>query len=194
MTIELPALPYAPSALAPHLSAEMFGYHYDKHHATYVATVNKLIAGTALQDASLDTIVTTAEGPVFNQAAQVWNHNLYWQSLAPGGGGEPDGAVAAAVASSFGSYEAFRDQFQAAAVGQFGSGWAWLELADGVLSISATSNADTPLRHGRRAVLTCDVWEHAYYIDFRNRRPDYVTAFLDHLLNWDLVAAALAAG
>ncbi len=194
MTIELPPLPYAPTALAPHLSAETFSYHYDKHHATYVATVNKLIDGTPLQNASLEQIVTTADGPLFNQAAQAWNHNLYWQSLTPDGGGAPDGAVAAAITSSFGSYEAFRDQFQAVAVGQFGSGWAWLELADGVLSISATSNADTPLRHGRRAILTCDVWEHAYYIDFRNRRPDYVTAFLDHLLNWELVAAALAEG
>lgn len=192
MAIELPPLPYSPEGLVPHLSAETFAYHYDEHHATYVATVNKLVAGTDHAEMTLDELVTSSDGTLFNQAAQVWNHNLYWRSLAPGGGGRPTGAAAAAVDRSFGSYDAFREQFQQAAVGQFGSGWVWLELAsDGTLTITTTGNADTPLRSGRRAVLTCDVWEHAYYIDYRNRRADYVTAFLDHLLNWQLLTDTL---
>ncbi|HNJ96861.1 MAG TPA: superoxide dismutase [Ilumatobacteraceae bacterium] len=191
MSIELPALPYATDALAPHLSPEVFEYHHGKHHATYVKTVNELIAGTELEHASLDDIVLRSEGKLFNNAAQVWNHNLYWRSMTPGGGGAPIGRVADAIDKSFGSFDAFRAQFHAAAVGQFGSGWAWLTLDAGRLAIEATSNADLPLRHGRTAVLVCDVWEHAYYIDYRNRRPDYVAAFLDHLVNWSLVEAAL---
>ncbi len=192
MTIELPALPYGPDALSPHLSAEVFEYHHGKHHATYVKTVNELVAGTDLEHATLDEIVLRSDGKLFNNAAQVWNHNLYWRSMTPGGGGAPQGAAGDAIRKSFGGYDAFRAQFHAAGVGQFGSGWAWLTLQDGRLEIEATSNADLPLRHGRTAVLVCDVWEHAYYIDYRNRRPDYVAAFLDHLINWSLVEAAVA--
>ena len=191
MPIELPALPFAPDALEPHLSAETFDYHHGKHHATYVKTVNELVAGTSLETATLDEIVLAADGKLFNNAAQVWNHNLYWRSLSPSGGGRPSGDAAAAIDASFGDYDTFRQQFHDAAVGQFGSGWAWLTIEGDRLAIETTSNADLPLRHGRTAVLVCDVWEHAYYIDHRNKRPDYVSAFLDHLLNWDLVSAAM---
>ena len=187
MPIELPPLPYPVDSLAPHLTPEVFEYHYAKHHATYVATVNDLVAGTDLAAATLDEIVLAADGKLFNNAAQVWNHNLYWRSMSPTGGGVPTGPVAEVIDRSFGSYQAFRDQFHSAAVGQFGSGWAWLTLSDGTLSIETTGNADLPLRAGRTAVLVCDVWEHAYYIDYRNRRADYVTTFLDHLINWELV-------
>jgi Fe-Mn family superoxide dismutase len=189
--ITLPDLPYPVDAFEPHLSAETFDFHYGKHHATYVTTVNKLIAGTELEHASLDEIVLAADGTLFNQAAQVWNHNLYWQSLAPDGGGRPDGAAAAAIDDSFGSYDDFREKFQTTATSQFGSGWVWLTIDSGRLELSSTSNADLPLRHGGTALLTCDVWEHAYYIDYRNRRPDYATAFLDHLINWSAVERAL---
>jgi Fe-Mn family superoxide dismutase len=191
MTIELPSLPYAVDALAPHLTREVFEYHYAKHHAIYVAAVNDLVAGTDFAAATLDEIVLASDGKLFNNAAQVWNHNLYWRSMSPTGGGRPTGASASAIDRSFGSYDSFREQFHAAAVGQFGSGWAWLTLSDGTLAIEATGNADLPLRAGRTAALVCDVWEHAYYIDYRNRRADYVTAFLDHLINWELVEAAL---
>lgn len=187
MTLELPALPYAVDALEPHLSAETFDYHHGKHHATYVKTVNELVAGTALATATLDEIVLASDGKLFNQSAQVWNHDLYWRSLSPNGGGRPSGDAAAAIDASFGDYDAFRTQFHTAAVGVFGSGWAWLTFDGDRLAIETTSNADLPLKHGRSAVLVCDVWEHAYYIDYRNRRPDYVTTFLDHLLNWALV-------
>jgi Fe-Mn family superoxide dismutase len=193
MHIELPALPYAADALAPHLTPEVFEYHYAKHHATYVKTVNDLVTGTELATATLDQIVLAADGKLFNNAAQVWNHNLYWRSMSPTGGGLPTGAAADAIDRSFGSYQTFRDQFHAAAVGQFGSGWAWVTLEGKTLAIEATNNADLPLRHGRHAVLVCDVWEHAYYIDYRNRRPDYVSAFVDHLINWELISAALPA-
>jgi Fe-Mn family superoxide dismutase len=191
MPIELSPLPYAVDALAPHLTPEVFEYHYAKHHAAYVATTNDLVAGTPLEHATLDEIVLAADGKLFNNAAQIWNHDLYWRSMSPTGGGRPTGDVAAAIDASFGSYDEFRNRFHTAAVGQFGSGWAWLTIADGTLAIETTGNADLPLKHGRTAVLVCDVWEHAYYIDYRNRRPDYVAAFVDHLLNWDLVAAAL---
>ena len=191
MTIELPALPYATAALAPHLSPEVFEYHYDKHHAAYVRTVNDLVAGTELEHATLDEIVLRSDGKLFNNAAQVWNHNLYWRSMTPGGGGVPSGRVADAISQSFGNFDDFRAQFLAAAVGQFGSGWAWVTIDGGRLAIEATSNADLPLRHGREAVLVCDVWEHAYYIDYRNRRPDYVATVLDRLVNWSLVEDAL---
>ena len=191
MPIELPALPYPTDALAPHLTPEVFEYHHAKHHATYVKAVNDLVVGTELANATLDEIVLASDGKLFNNAAQVWNHNLYWRSMSPTGGGAPTGATADAVGRSFGSYQAFRDQFHAAAVGQFGSGWAWVTIEDETLAIEATGNADLPLRHGRQALVVCDVWEHAYYIDYRNRRPDYVSAFLDHLINWELISAAL---
>lgn len=191
MSIELPSLPYALDALEPHLSAETFEYHHGKHHAAYVTTMNDMIAGTALETATLDEIVLASDGKLFNNAAQVWNHNLYWHSMTPGGGGRPTGDAAAAIDVAFGDYDTFRQQFHDAAVGQFGSGWAWLTIDGDRLAIETTSNADLPLKHGRTAVLVCDVWEHAYYIDHRNKRPAYVTAFLDHLLNWQLVDAAL---
>lgn len=191
MSIELPTLPYALDALEPHLSAETFEYHHGKHHLAYVTAMNDLIAGTELETATLDEIVLASDGKLFNNAAQVWNHNLYWHSMTPGGGGRPTGDAAAAIDASFGDYDTFRQQFHDAAVGQFASGWAWLTIDGDRLAIETTSNADLPLKHGRTAVLVCDVWEHAYYIDHRNKRPAYVTAFLDHLLNWQLVDAAL---
>ena len=191
MAIELPELPYATDALLPYLSPETFEYHYGKHHKTYVDNLNKLIDGTDEANASLEDIIMGAEGGKFNNAAQIWNHNLYWQSLSPNGGGAPSGSVADAIDESFGSYDEFKAKFKAAAVGQFGSGWAWLVLDGGKLAITATGNADLPMKHGQQALVTCDVWEHAYYIDYRNRRPDYVETFLDHLINWDAVAAAI---
>lgn len=185
MPISLPELPYSTDALAPYLSAETFEYHYGKHHKAYVDTLNQMIAGTDEENASLEEIIMAAEpGKKFNQAAQIWNHDLYWESLSPNGGGAPSGAAGDAINEAFGSYEKFREDFKTAATGQFGSGWAWLTYDDGKLAISATGNADLPMKHGQTAVLTCDVWEHAYYIDYRNARPGYVDAFLDHLINW----------
>jgi Fe-Mn family superoxide dismutase len=191
MTIELPELPYATDALSPYLSPETFEYHYGKHHKAYVDNLNKMIEGTDEANASLEDIIMSAEGGKFNNAAQVWNHTCYWNSMKPGGGGAPSGSVGDAVAEAFGSYDDFKAQFKAAAVGLFGSGWAWLVLDGGKLAIMATANADLPMKHGKQALITCDVWEHAYYIDYRNRRPDYVDTFLDHLVNWDAVASAI---
>jgi superoxide dismutase, Fe-Mn family len=191
MAFSLPELPYATDALAPHLSAETFEFHYGKHHKAYVDNLNKLIEGTADESASLEDIIMKSEGGMFNNAAQIWNHTFYWNSMAPGGGGAPTGAAGDAIAEAFGSYESFRDEFKKAATGQFGSGWAWLVLDAGKLAVMATANADLPMKHGKTAVITCDVWEHAYYIDYRNRRPDYVDTFLDHLVNWSVVEAAL---
>ena len=192
MAVTLPELPYATDALAPYLSAETFEYHHGKHHKTYVDNLNKMIEGTDEDSKSLEEIVMAAEpGPKFNNAAQVWNHNFYWTSMAPGGGGAPTGAAADAINEAFGGYDAFREEFKKAAVGQFGSGWAWLVLDGGKLAVMATANADLPMKHGKTAVLTCDVWEHAYYIDYRNRRPDYVDTFLDHLVNWEQVNSGL---
>jgi superoxide dismutase, Fe-Mn family len=191
MAITLPELPYSTSALEPYLSAETFEYHHDKHHKAYVDTTNQLIQGTDDENASLEDLIMKADGKLFNQAAQVWNHTLYWNSMAPDGGGAPSGAAGDAINEAFGGYDKFRDEFKTAATGQFGSGWAWLTLDGGRLAISATGNADLPMKHGQTAVLTCDVWEHAYYIDYRNKRPDYVDAFLDHLINWKLLDQAL---
>jgi len=193
MTIELPPLPYAIDALAPTLSQETLEYHYGKHHQTYVTNLNNLIADTDHADASLEEIILAADaGPLFNNAAQVWNHTFYWNSLTPSGGGEPSGAIAEAIDASFGSYSQFRTDFAAAATTQFGSGWAWLVKSGDGLEIVKTSNADLPLKHGKTALLTIDVWEHAYYIDYRNARPGYINAFLDDLLNWDFANANLA--
>lgn len=192
MPITLPELPYATDALAPYLSAETFEFHYGKHHKAYVDNLNKMIEGTDEESSSLEDIIMSAEGGKFNNAAQVWNHTLYWNSMAPGGGGAPTGAVGDAIAEAFGSYDEFRTQFKTAATGQFGSGWAWLVLDGGKLAIMATGNADLPMKHGKTAVVTCDVWEHAYYIDYRNRRPDYVDTFLDHLIDWSAVERAIA--
>jgi superoxide dismutase, Fe-Mn family len=184
MEHKLPALPYAKDALAPHISAETLEYHYGKHHATYVANLNKAIPGTEFENMSLEDIVKKASGGIFNNAAQTWNHTFYWNSLAPKGGGEPSGALADAIKKSFGSFAAFKEKFAATAVGTFGSGWAWLvKNADGTLAIESTSNAATPLKEGKKALLTCDVWEHAYYIDYRNARAAYVEAFWK-ILNW----------
>ena len=191
MAIELPELPYSTDALAPYLSPETFEYHCGKHHKAYVDNLNTMIEGTDEANASLEDIIMSADGGKFNNAAQIWNHNCYWNSMAPNGGGEPTGIVADAIAESFGSYAEFATHFKAAAVGQFGSGWAWLVLDGGKLAVMATDNADLPMKHGKQALVTCDVWEHAYYIDYRNRRPDYVGTFLDHLINWDAVAQAL---
>jgi Fe-Mn family superoxide dismutase len=187
MIHELPPLPYAMNALAPAISEETLQYHYGKHHAAYVTNLNKLIPGTPFEALSLEEIVRKSEGGVFNNAAQVWNHTFYWNCLGPGRGGEPTGAIGQAIQQAFGSFAAFKERFSQAAVGQFGSGWAWLvRTPDGGVSIESTGNAATPLRDGRKPLLTCDVWEHAYYIDYRNARPNYVNAFWS-LVNWDFV-------
>jgi Fe-Mn family superoxide dismutase len=188
---KLPQLPWAKDALAPHISAETIDYHYGKHHAAYVANLNKLIAGTEFAELSLEEIIKKASGGIFNNAAQVWNHSFYWNCLSPKGGGEPSGALADAIAKSFGGFAAFKEKLSAAAVTQFGSGWAWLvKNPDGSLAVEQTSNAGTPLKDGKRAILTVDVWEHAYYIDYRNARPSYVEAFWK-LVNWDFAAQDL---
>jgi Fe-Mn family superoxide dismutase len=187
MAFELPALPYAQDALAPHISAETLEYHYGKHHQTYVTNLNKLTDDNA-DGKELEAVIMEADGGLFNNAAQVWNHTFYWNSMSPGGGGAPEGAVADAVGSAFGSYDGFREAFAEAATTQFGSGWAWLVDAGSGLEVMKTSNADLPMKHGAKALLTIDVWEHAYYIDFRNARPNYISTFLDSLVNWDFVA------
>jgi len=189
MAIELPELPFEKDALESRgLSAETIEYHYGKHHATYVKTLNDLIADTEHADADLETIIKEApEGPLFNNSAQVWNHTFYWHCLSPTGGGEPTGEVGDAINSAFGSYDDFASEFTEAAKTQFGSGWAWL-VDDGGLKIMKTANADLPLKHDVKALLTIDVWEHAYYIDWRNARPDYISNFLAQLVNWDFVA------
>ncbi len=184
MEHKLPPLPYAKDALVPHISAETLEYHYGKHHAAYVANLNKLIPGTEFENLPLEEIVKKATGGIFNNAAQIWNHTFYWNCLSPGGGGEPIGALAAAINSAFGSFAQFKEKFTNAAVTTFGSGWAWLvKNADGTLTVESTSNAGTPLKDGKKALLTCDVWEHAYYIDYRNARAAYVDAFWK-IVNW----------
>lgn len=192
MAFELPALPYAQNALEPHISAETLEYHYGKHHKTYVDKLNGLIEGTAHATASLEDIIRSAEGGVFNNAAQVWNHTFYWHCLAPNGGGEPTGALAGAIDSAFGSFAAFKEQFTNSAINNFGSGWTWLvQKSDGSVAIHNTSNAGCPLTEGVTPLLTVDVWEHAYYIDYRNARPKYLEAFWN-LVNWDFVASNMA--
>ena len=191
MPIELPPLPYDVDALAPHISPETIEFHYGKHHNAYVTNLNGMIADSDLADADLEAIISQADGAMFNNAAQIWNHTFYWNSMAPGGGGEPGGEIGEAINSAFGSYGSFRDQFTAAAKTQFGSGWAWLVDDGSGLAITSTANADLPLAHSMKALLTIDVWEHAYYIDYRNARPTYVDTFMDHLVNWDHVASLL---
>ena len=187
MPFELPELPYAKDAL-PGVSAETLDYHHGKHHNAYVTTLNGLIEGTDHADKSLEEIILAADaGPLFNNSAQVWNHSFFWNCMSPTGGGAPTGEVGDAINSAFGSYDAFATEFAEAAKTQFGSGWAWL-VDDGGLKIMKTANADLPLKHGVKALLTCDVWEHAYYIDYRNARPDHIKNFLDKLANWDFVA------
>jgi Fe-Mn family superoxide dismutase len=191
MSFELPALPYARDALAPHISAETLEFHHGAHHNAYVTNLNKLIEGTAHAEKSLEEIIMSSEGGLFNNAAQVWNHTFYWNSMAPNGGGDPTGDVAAALERDFGSVQNFRDQFAKAAAGRFGSGWAWLVADGGTLKITDTPNAELPMKSGQTALLTCDVWEHAYYIDYRNKRPSYISTFIDKLINWDFVAENL---
>jgi len=191
MAIELPQLPWAKDALAPHISPETIDYHYGKHHNAYVTNLNKLIDGTPHAGKSLEEIVKSSEGGIFNNAAQVWNHTFYWHSMKPNGGGKPTGAIGDAITKSFGSYEKFREDFTAAATTQFGSGWAWLVKDGDKLAIVKTPNAETPLTTSKKALLTIDVWEHAYYIDFRNLRPKYIETFLDKLVNWDFANANL---
>lgn len=188
MAIELPALPYAKDALAPHISEETLEFHYGKHHKTYVDNLNKAIPGTEFEGKSLEEIVKTSSGGVFNNAAQVWNHTFYWHCLSPNGGGEAKGAVAEAINSAFGSFEKFKEEFSQAAITNFGSGWTWLvKKSDGSVGIVSTSNAETPLTdESVTTLLTVDVWEHAYYIDYRNARPKYLDAFWS-LVNWDFV-------
>jgi superoxide dismutase, Fe-Mn family len=192
MAFELPPLPWAEDALAPHISAETIEYHYGKHHKTYVDNLNKAVDGTPDADLSLEDIILKAEGPLFNNSAQVWNHTFFWNGLAPNGGGAPTGAVADKIAASFGSYDEFRTQLTQAGITQFGSGWAWLIDNNGTLEVTKTANADLPLKHGQKALWTIDVWEHAYYIDYRNARPKFIDVVLDNLINWDFVNQNLA--
>ncbi|MBA4697126.1 MAG: superoxide dismutase [Fe] [Legionella sp.] len=188
MAFSLPVLPYDLNALEPHLSKETLEYHYGKHHATYVTNLNKLVAGTADENLSLEEIIKKSSGGIFNNAAQVWNHTFYWHCLSPQGGGEPQGNLAEAINKAFGSFEQFKEQFTQLAIGTFGSGWAWLvQENDGSLKLVNTSNAGTPMTSNQKALLTCDVWEHAYYIDYRNVRPDYLKAFWS-LVNWNFVS------
>ena len=188
MAFELPALPYEQNALEPHISAETLEYHYGKHHATYVTKLNGLVEGTDMENKSLEEIIKSSDGGVFNNAAQVWNHTFYWNCLSPNGGGAPSGAIADAINDKWGSFEKFQEEFNASAAGNFGSGWTWLvKKSDGSVDIMNTDDADTPVAHdGVTPLLTVDVWEHAYYIDYRNSRPNYLEAFWK-LLNWDFV-------
>ncbi|MFY0568382.1 superoxide dismutase [Archangium lansingense] len=187
MPFTLPELPYKKDALAPHISAETLEYHHGKHHAAYVTNLNKLLEGKPEASRSLEEVILNSEGGVFNNAAQVWNHTFYWNCMKPNGGGRPTGDLADAITRDFGSFERFREEFANAAATQFGSGWAWLVLEKGKLAVTKTGNADLPLKHGQKALLTIDVWEHAYYIDFRNARPKYIDTFLEKLVNWDFV-------
>lgn len=193
MKFELDPLPYAKNALAPHLSEETLTFHYEKHHSTYMTNLKKLLEGKPEADKSLEDIVKSSSGPIFNNAAQVWNHDFYWKSMKPNGGGEPSGALAEAIKRDFGSFQDFRTQFAQAAVGQFGSGWAWLTVDGGKLKITTTGNAETPITKGATCLMTCDVWEHAYYIDFRNLRAKYVDTYLDKLVNWEFAASNMTA-
>ena len=192
----LPALPYAQDALEPYISANTLAFHYGKHHQGYVNNLNKLVAATPLASLSLEAIIQGTSGvvgqeSVFNNAAQVWNHSFFWQSMKAKGGGQPTGRLLEQIEASFGSLEAFKTAFVNAAGAQFGSGWVWLVQEGETLKVVKTANADTPLVHGQTALLTCDVWEHAYYLDYQNRRSDFVVAFLDHLANWDFATKQL---
>ncbi|MBI5480415.1 MAG: superoxide dismutase [Deltaproteobacteria bacterium] len=194
MAFELPALPYADTALEPHYSQKAFSFHYGKHHRAYVDNLKKLVAGTDLEKKTLEEVIRAAVGNpekagIFNNSAQVWNHTFFWNSMKPGGGGQPGGDLLAAIDQAFGGYDKFVEQFKAAAVGRFGSGWAWLVLDGGALKIVTTANAETPITGSQKPLLTVDVWEHAYYLDYQNRRPDFVQTFFDKLVNWDFAAA-----
>ncbi len=192
MAFQLPELPYERSALAPHISSETLDYHYGKHHQAYVTKLNGMIEGTEFESKSLEEVVKTSSGGMFNNAAQIWNHTFYWNSLSPAGGGSPSGALATAIDAKWGSYDKFVEEFSAKAAGNFGSGWTWLvKTADGEIDIINTDDAGCPLTDGYTPLLTCDVWEHAYYVDYRNARPKYVEAFFK-LVNWDFAATNFA--
>ena len=191
MAFELPPLPYAKDALQPLMSAETLEYHHGKHHAAYVTNLNAAIANTPKEKQSLEEIILSSDGPIFNNAAQVWNHTFFWNSLKPKGGGKPTGDLAAALERDFGGFDKFKEQFTQTAVKQFGSGWAWLVAEGGKLKITSTSNADLPLKHNQTALFTVDVWEHAYYIDYRNARPKFVEAWWN-LMNWDFANKNIA--
>jgi superoxide dismutase, Fe-Mn family len=198
MAFEQPALPYETTALEPHMTAKTFEFHYGKHHAAYVTNLNNLTKDTPMATMSLEEIIKATFGDaskagIFNNAAQVWNHTFFWNSMKPSGGGAPTGDLAAKIDASFGSLDKFKEEFKAAATTQFGSGWAWLIKDGDGLKITKTGNAENPIAHGQTPLLTLDVWEHAYYIDFQNRRPDFITAYLENLVNWDFAAANLAA-
>ena len=193
MAFELPPLPYAKNSLVPYISEETLEFHHGKHHQTYVTNLNNLVPGTEFEGLSLEEIILKSSGGIFNNAAQVWNHTFYWNSLAPNAGGEPTGALADAINATFGSFAKFKEDFAKCAVTTFGSGWAWLvKNTDGSLALVSTSNAGCPLTTGQKPLLTCDVWEHAYYIDYRNARPAYLEAFWA-LVNWDFATANYAA-
>jgi Fe-Mn family superoxide dismutase len=199
MPFELPPLPYAKEALEPHMSAKTLEFHYGKHHKAYVDTLNKLIEGTTYEKAKLediieDTFENVEAAKIFNNSAQVWNHTFFWHCMSPKGGGKPSGDLAQQIDKAFGDMDSFKKQFSEAAVTQFGSGWAWLVMDQGKLKITKTANAVNPLALGQKALLTCDVWEHAYYLDYQNRRADMVTVFLDKLVNWEFVAQNLDTG
>lgn len=188
MQHQLPSLPYALDALQPHISRETLEFHHGKHHQAYVTNLNNLIKGTEFENLSLEEVIRKATGGIFNNAAQIWNHTFYWNSLSPDGGGSPMGALSDAIKAKFGTFDAFKEAFSKSAVGNFGSGWTWLvKKGDGTVDIVNTANAATPLTGSDKPLLTCDVWEHAYYVDYRNRRPDYVAAFWN-LVNWKFAA------
>lgn len=196
MTFTLPELPYAKDALEPYISANTLDFHHGKHHNAYVTNLNKLLEGSDLASKSLEEVIMASAGDaskagIFNNAAQVWNHTFYWHSMKPGGGGAPSGNIAEKITADFGSFEKFAEEFKTAGATQFGSGWAWLVLDGGKLKVTKTPNADLPMAHGQKAILTMDVWEHAYYLDYQNRRPDYIGTFLDKLVNWDFASANL---
>ncbi len=196
MPFELPELPYAKDALAPYITANTFDFHHGKHHKAYIDNTNKLIDGTPHADKTIEELISAAwtdkNAGLFNNAAQIWNHTFFWNSLTPNGGGAPTGELADRINSAFGSLDGFKEEFKKAGTTQFGSGWAWLVLDNGDLKVTKTPNAELPLVHGQIALLTCDVWEHAYYLDYQNRRPDFLSAFLDNLVNWEFAAANLA--
>ena len=193
----LPPLPYDFSALEPHLSANTLNFHHGKHHQAYVTNLNNLLKDSADANLSLEEVILKSHkdknAPVFNNAAQIWNHTFYWHSMKPNGGGKPAGDLLARIEKDFGSFDAFREAFKQMGVTQFGSGWAWLVLNGDKLEVMKTGNAELPMTSGLKAILTCDVWEHAYYLDYQNRRPDYVETFLDHLVNWDFASQNLSA-
>ncbi|MBD2090756.1 superoxide dismutase [Microcoleus sp. FACHB-1515] len=198
MPYELAPLPYDYEALAPHISADTLKFHHDKHHAAYVTNYNKMVEGTEYADMPIEDVIRSIAGDasksgIFNNAAQAWNHTFYWNCMKPSGGGTPTGALADKINQDFGSFDKFKEEFKTAGTTQFGSGWAWLVLDNGTLKVTKTPNADNPLTHGQVPLLTMDVWEHAYYLDFQNRRPDYEQTFIDNLINWDYVAEQMSA-